>query len=121
MVLREQAVHNALADAGYPAPRVLLATHGSRGPRRAFLVMERVTGVPLIEANPLGMHRVLLDAQLRLHDIDPAPVVRALGPAIAFDGYLATLEERSLRARSPGWRRRCAGSARGGRRPTCHR
>ena len=102
MVLREQAVHNALADAGYPAPRVLLATTDPAALGAAFLVMERVAGVPLIEANPLGMHRVLLDAQLRLHDVDPAPVVRALGPAIAFDGYLATLEERSLRATLTG-------------------
>ena len=102
MVLREQAVHNALADAGYPVPRVLLATTDPAALGAAFLVMERVAGVPLIEANPLGMHRVLLDAQLRLHDVDPAPVVRALGPAIAFDGYLATLEERSLRATLTG-------------------
>jgi aminoglycoside phosphotransferase (APT) family kinase protein len=102
MVLREQAVHNALADAGYPAPRVLLATTDPAALGAAFLVMERVAGVPLIEANPLGMHRVLLDAQLGLHDVDPAPVVRALGPAIAFDGYLATLEERTLRAMLTG-------------------
>lgn len=102
MVLREQAVHNALADAGYPAPRVLLATTDPAALGAPFLVMERVAGVPLIDATPLGMPRVLLDAQLRLHDVDPAPLVRALGVAITFDGYLAALEERSRRAALTG-------------------
>jgi aminoglycoside phosphotransferase (APT) family kinase protein len=98
MVLREQAVHNTLADAGYPAPRVLLAITDPAAVGAPFLAMERVPGGPLIDSNPLGMHQVLLDAQLRLHDVDPAPLVRALGAAITFDRYLAMFEERSLRA-----------------------
>jgi aminoglycoside phosphotransferase (APT) family kinase protein len=44
------------------------------------------------------MDRPLLEAQLRLHALDPAPLARALGDAFTFEGYLASLERRRARA-----------------------
>jgi aminoglycoside phosphotransferase (APT) family kinase protein len=92
-VLREQATQNTLADLGYPAPRVLLATTDPAPLGAAFLIMARLPGVPLV-THPVGMAAVLGDAQLRLHTLDAAPLARALGEAATFDGYLAALERR---------------------------
>lgn len=102
LVLREQAVQNTVADAGYPAPRVLLASAEAVPIGAAFLVMQRLPGRPLVDAQPFGMDRVLTDAQLRLHALDPAPLVRALGEAIGFDGYLTALERRVTAAALTG-------------------
>ena len=44
------------------------------------------------------MARPLLEAQLRLHALDPAPLARALGDAVTFEGYLGALERRRSRA-----------------------
>jgi aminoglycoside phosphotransferase (APT) family kinase protein len=101
MVLREQTIQNALADQGYPAPRVVLASLDPVPLGAPFLLMERRSGAPLI-SRPLGMQRVLLDAQLRLHALDPAPLARALGEAASFVGYLAALEQRVARAQLRG-------------------
>jgi len=101
MVLREQATQNTLADLGYPAPRVLLATRDPAPLGAAFLVMTRLPGRPLV-ARPIGMAAVLLDAQLRLHALDPAPLARALGDAATFDGYLAALARRIAHASLSG-------------------
>jgi len=98
MVMREQAIQNALADQGYPAARVLHAALDAAPLGAAFLLMERLPGTPLISARPLGMDRPLLEAQLRLHALDPAPLARAVGDAVTFDGYLASLERRVARA-----------------------
>jgi aminoglycoside phosphotransferase (APT) family kinase protein len=98
MVMREQTIQNALADQGYPAPRVVHATLDPAPLGAAFLLMERVPGRPLISARPVGMDRPLLQAQLRLHALDPAPLARALGDAFTFEGYLASLERRVARA-----------------------
>jgi aminoglycoside phosphotransferase (APT) family kinase protein len=97
-VLREQAIQNTLADQGYPAPRVVHASLDAVRLGAAFLLMERLPGTPLIAARPLGMDRPLLDAQRRLHALDPAPLVRALGDTVTFDGYLAELARRAARA-----------------------
>ena len=94
MVMREQATQNALADQGYPAARVLHAALDPAPLGAAFLLMERLPGTPLISTRPIGMDRPLLEAQLRLHGLDPAPLARALGDAVTFEGYLATLERR---------------------------
>jgi aminoglycoside phosphotransferase (APT) family kinase protein len=102
LVLREEATQNAVAEAGYPAPRVLLATRDPAPLGAAFLVMERLPGVPLIDANPIGMDRVLVEAQLRLHALDAGPLVRALGDAVTFDGYLAAFERRITSAALTG-------------------
>ena len=98
MVIREQAIQNALADQGYPAPRVVHATLDPAPLGAAFLLMERLPGTPLISARPIGMDRPLVEAQLRLHALDPAPLARALGDAITFDGYLASFGRRIDRA-----------------------
>lgn len=97
MVLREQVIQNAVAEQGYPAPRVLHASLDPVPVGAAFLLMERVPGSPLVSARPLGMERPLLDAQLRLHALDATRLVRALGEAVTFDGYVAALERRVIR------------------------
>ena len=60
--------------------------------------MERVPGVPLLAAGWLGLDRVLVDLQLRLHALDAAPLRRALGAEATFDGYLDSLARRIDRA-----------------------
>src|SRR5262249_25849237 len=69
-----------------------------------FLLMERMPGSPLVSARPLGMDRPLLDVQLRLHALDATRLIRALGEAVTFDGYVAALERRVVRARLHGLR-----------------
>ena len=98
MVMREQAIQNTLADQGYPAARVLHAALDPAPLGAAFLLMERLPGTPLISTRPVGMDRLLLEAQLRLHALDPAPIARALGDAVTFEGYLASLGRRVARA-----------------------
>jgi len=100
-VLREEATQNVLADLGYPAPRVLLATRDAAPLGAPFLVMTQLPGGPLME-RPLGMAGVLLDAQLRLHALDSSPLARVLGEVATFDGYLAALAWRVDLARLTG-------------------
>ncbi len=102
MVMREQAIQNTLADQGYPAARVLHAALDPAPLGAAFLLMERLPGTPLISTRPLGMDRPLIEAQLRLHALDPAPLARALGDAVTFEGYLASLGRRVARAKLTG-------------------
>ena len=64
--------------------------------------MERVPGVPLLAAGWLGLDRVLVDLQLRLHALDAAPLRRALGDEATFDGYLDSLARRIDRAALAG-------------------
>jgi aminoglycoside phosphotransferase (APT) family kinase protein len=94
MVMRERAVQNAVADQGYPAPRVLLASADATSIGAPFLIMEHVPGVPLVRAGWRGMNRVLVDLQLRLHLLDATPVRRALGDRATFEGYLDSLARR---------------------------
>jgi aminoglycoside phosphotransferase (APT) family kinase protein len=99
-VLRERATQNAVADLGYPAPRVALAVMDPGPVGGPFLIMERLPGVALPRAAPLGMAGVLVEHQLRLHALDPEPVLRAIeregvNRALAtFDGYLDQFERR---------------------------
>jgi aminoglycoside phosphotransferase (APT) family kinase protein len=93
-VLREQATQNAVADLGYPAPRVLLAVTDSAVLGAPFLLMERLSGRTLLETRAVGMGAVLADLQLRLHALDSAPLARTLGPAFTLDGYLDALGAR---------------------------
>jgi aminoglycoside phosphotransferase (APT) family kinase protein len=101
-VLREQATQNVLADLGYPAPRVLLASSDSAVLSAPFLLMERLPGRPLLETRVVGMGAVLADLQLRLHALDGTPLARLLGPAFTFDGYLDTLAARIERGTLDG-------------------
>ena len=94
MVLREQATQNTVSDLGYPAPRVRLASIDPTLLGAPFVLMDRLPGIPLMAAGLVGMDRTLLDAQLRLHGLDPAPLTRVLGDAVSFEGYLTRFERR---------------------------
>ena len=85
----ETIVQRVVAEQGYPTPRVVVdgVDHELGG---AFMVMEHVDGVQLLAG--LGMGRLLLQlpatlrrlahqmstAALRLHALDPMPVIDAL-------------------------------------------
>ena len=108
--LRERAIQNTVASQGYPAPRVLAATTDPVPLGAPFLVMERLPGRVLVDAQRLGMASVLVDAQLRLHALKAAPLLGALDQepgsggrvTVEFDGYLRSLEYRVARAELAG-------------------
>jgi aminoglycoside phosphotransferase (APT) family kinase protein len=109
-VLREQATQNAVAAQGYPAPRVLVTTTDA-GPLGApFLVMERLPGTVLVDAQRLGMAAVLVQAQLRLHALKAEPLLAALDQepgsggraAVGFDAYVHLLERRIAHGKLDG-------------------
>ena len=97
---RERAIQNAVADLGYPAPRVLWASADVRHLGGAFLVMERRAGRPLSKERRVRAGAILANAQLRLHALDADRVLEALdreGPPVhrgqvSFDAYLGRLE-----------------------------
>lgn len=98
-VLRERAVQDAVAALGYPAPAVLSACADPEALGAAFLVMERKPGRPMLDAKRFGVAPALVAAQLRLHDLDAAPVVRATdaagaGDVITVGGLLADFAAR---------------------------
>jgi aminoglycoside phosphotransferase (APT) family kinase protein len=102
--LREQAIQNALAAQGFPAPRAPLATADPAALGAGFLIMERRPGRPLLERRGLGMAGVLVRAQRRLHALDPEPVRRAIEAAVPggaeahmVEGHLARMETRIAR------------------------
>ena len=107
--LREGAAQNAVADLGYPVPRVLVASADTAALGGAFLVMERAAGRPMLAERPLGVSRALVDAQARLHALDAEPFLRAMdgvggrGPS-TFDGLLAQLAARVQRHAHAGLR-----------------
>ena len=103
--LREQAIQNALAAQGYPAPRAPLASADPSILGAGFLIMERLPGRPLLAMRRLGMAGVLVRAQRRLHSLDAAPVLKALEAAVpgasaehTVSGQLAQYERRVARA-----------------------
>jgi aminoglycoside phosphotransferase (APT) family kinase protein len=104
IVLREQATQNTVADQGYPAPRVRLASTDATHLGAPFVLMDCLPGIPLVDAGLLGMERALLDAQLRLHRLDPAPLTRVLGDAVSFDAYLAQMERHAEQGALDGLR-----------------
>jgi aminoglycoside phosphotransferase (APT) family kinase protein len=105
--VRETIVQREVAEQGYPTPRVLLDGFDD-GLGGAFMVMERVEGVPLLAGLNLGrallrlpttlrrLAQQLSTATLRLHDLDPQPVVDSLeaaGVEVAALGTEARLDE----------------------------
>jgi aminoglycoside phosphotransferase (APT) family kinase protein len=84
-VLRERAVQNGLATLGYPAPRVFTACADPAPLGGAFLVMERMPGRPMLEVRKWDIARVLVQAQLRLHDLDGEVLRRAVSQEAAGD------------------------------------
>ncbi len=111
--LLEGATQNAVAELGYPAPRVLLATADPAPLGGAFLIMERLPGKPLTEAGLFNISGVLVEMQVRLHALDALVLLRALDRAglastpagapatgremVTFEGHLARLEARVAR------------------------
>jgi aminoglycoside phosphotransferase (APT) family kinase protein len=104
--LSERATQNAVARLGYPAPRVLLASADPAILGGAFLIMERLAGRPLLDAQRIGIASVLAETQLRLHALDAEVLLRALdreGSPVSretatFEGHLARLERRIAHA-----------------------
>jgi aminoglycoside phosphotransferase (APT) family kinase protein len=101
-VLREAAVHAAVVQGGFPAPRVLLHEAELAPLGLPFLVMERLPGETmwsaLAKAGPtaiLAMPRQLAELQARLHRVGGAGLresARALGIDPAVMGVQADLE-----------------------------
>src|SRR4030095_11862538 len=79
-VLRERAIQNAVASQGYPAPQVLAATTDPVPLGAPFLLMERLPGRVLVDAQRVGMGGVLVAAQLRLPALKAGPLVAGVGP-----------------------------------------
>jgi aminoglycoside phosphotransferase (APT) family kinase protein len=81
----EAAVHGAIAQQGYPVPRVLDWSADASPLGGAFLILERVPGENLVSRilDPalLRYPALLAGAQRRLHALDPAPVRDALAAA----------------------------------------
>jgi aminoglycoside phosphotransferase (APT) family kinase protein len=99
--LRERAIQNAVADMGFPAPRAPLASADPGILGGAFLVMERCPGRPLLAARRLGIAALLVGTHLRLHALDPSPLLGALDQAVpgssalvSLDGHLGQLQAR---------------------------
>lgn len=86
----EGAVQTAVAGLGYPAPRVLAVNSGTDILGAAFLIMKRLPGRPMLQAATLAAMlpqavrlftaypRVLAQYQVRLHALDPGPLLRAM-------------------------------------------
>jgi len=110
--LREKAAQNALAELGYAAPRVLLASTDTQPLGGAFLIMERLSGKPLPEVRMLGMARIVAELQASLHDLDADAFLRALArdglapQSFTFEAHLEQLAHRvgrfSLDGLAPG-------------------
>lgn len=101
----ESAVQNAVADQGFPSPRVLAASSDALPLGGAFIIMERLPGVPLLELirkpspRTLRMASMLASAQAQLHGLDSAPLRNALdaeglASMASVDGWLAYLHMR---------------------------
>jgi aminoglycoside phosphotransferase (APT) family kinase protein len=101
-VLREVAVHAALVEAGFPAPRVLLHETELAPLGLPFLVMERLPGETMWSATAkvgplafLAMPRRLAELHVRLHRVSGDTVrasARALGVDPAVMGVQADVE-----------------------------
>jgi len=99
---KETAVQSTMADAGVPTPRVRASGGPDDGLGRAFMVMDRADGVPLLAgidrvAGLLGAPRrlwrmpdVLASVMARLHSVDPTPIRARLA---RIDGVPATLAD----------------------------
>lgn len=115
----EAATQNALADMMFPTPRVFLTEPGTAALGGPFIIMERIAGRPLAHeverrldattfAGKLGgmlsfpalFHSIgtrWVDIQLRLHELPPAPLMKAVADAgldermVTFGGQRARL------------------------------
>ena len=76
--ISESAVQNALAAQGYPAPSVLFASRDKVHLGGAFLIMEFMPGKTMLAAAPQGLPSMLGRCHAALHNIAPAPLLKAL-------------------------------------------
>jgi aminoglycoside phosphotransferase (APT) family kinase protein len=94
--LHEQAIQNAVAEMGYPAPRALVASADMETLGGGFVIMERLPGRPMLEERWTGLGSVLVEMQSRLHALDARRLLDALDRVGAsgdatFDGFLRRL------------------------------
>jgi len=97
----ERALQNALADAGYPVPRVVDVCMDATVLGGAFTLMHCVAGQTLLAAmrQPAMLWRapgLLASAHARLHALDPLPILRAVERA-GVRVTLATTDDRLVR------------------------
>jgi aminoglycoside phosphotransferase (APT) family kinase protein len=74
----ESTVQNALAALGYPVPSVLFTGTDKAHLGGAFLIMEFLPGESMLVAAEEDMPLLLGKAHAALHNIDPAPLQKAL-------------------------------------------
>jgi aminoglycoside phosphotransferase (APT) family kinase protein len=107
----EAALQNALADAGFPVPRVLHVGTDPGPLGGVFTVMHRVEGRTLLDAAlrpPTLLPRapgLLAETHARLHALDPLPVIQALERAevpLRISGTDALIEGLRSEAEAPG-------------------
>jgi aminoglycoside phosphotransferase (APT) family kinase protein len=109
LALKETIVQRAVAAAGFPTPQVRAADGPDGGLGRAFMVMDRAAGRPLLVGldgalNPAAIPRMLREipdllatSMARLHGLDPGLVrgeleqVRAV--PVTIDGLLRALTQ----------------------------
>ena len=105
---RETLIQAAVAAAGFPTPVVRAAGGPDDGLGRAFMVMDRAPGAPLLSglslADVLGrgpalfgeIPRLLASTMARLHALDPEPVrgqLEAAAAIVSVGSMLALLRE----------------------------
>ena len=104
---KETIVQVAVASAGFPTPAIRAAGHDS-GLGRAFMVMDRAAGAPLLSglsgsgaiisaiSAMRTMPRLLARTMASLHSLDPAPVRDQLGSScsvpVTVPGMLGVLQ-----------------------------
>lgn len=94
--LFEASVQNAVADEGYPAPRVHLTCKDIGVLGGTFMVMDRMPGIPMLEMKA-NLPEALAEAHASLHRIDPGPLVGKLeslgitNPAYSRDRTLSSV------------------------------
>ena len=114
---KETVIQAGIAAAGFPTPAVRAAGGPCDGLGRAFMVMDRADGAPLLSGltgvgaivtvvRTFGqLPEVLASTAARLHAIDPAPIRDQLDEAdeapATVDGLLALLERAAAGFRRP--------------------
>lgn len=110
----EGALQNALAEAGYPVPRVVHVGMDPAPLGGTFLIMHRIEGRTLLDAAlgaPLTLPRapgLFARTHAQLHAIDPLPVIQALQRAdvpLRASGLDDLLDRIGREVESPGMER----------------
>jgi aminoglycoside phosphotransferase (APT) family kinase protein len=75
--IQESAVQEAVAEAGYPAPRVHIKCEDEGVLGSAFIIMELMPGEPMMSLPLEEIPGMLAEAHLRLHSIDAEAITKA--------------------------------------------